>query len=56
MTTATRAVYAHVLNVLEDVQCELSQPEVVEFTSMALDRKVEEAIAILHRELESGEE
>ena len=40
------------LNVLEDVQAELDCPEVAEYTSLALDRKVARAIARLREELE----
>jgi hypothetical protein len=37
--------------VLEDVECELGEPEVAELVSMALDRKVREAIQRLEKEL-----
>ncbi len=36
-----------VLEVLKDVRTELSEPEVSELISLALDRKVEDAIKLL---------
>lgn len=38
------------LDVLKDVQHELGEPEVAELTTIALDRKVEQAIAMLEEE------
>lgn len=40
-----------VLEVLQDVELELSDPEVSELITLALDRKIEQAISQLKEEL-----
>ena len=44
-----------VLEVLKDVQVELSDPEVAELTTLALDRKIENSIEKLELYLEHNE-
>lgn len=46
-----RAVLRFVLNAIKDAQHELSQDEVAELTSSALDRKLERAVELLEQVL-----
>lgn len=42
----------YLYEVLQDVECELGEPEVAELITPALDRKIERAIKLLQEELD----